>query len=74
MIVPECKIPLADEWLRFENEVLGERPLTTGSVAEVRGAYDRISNILRSHYPQPKDYPVAEGAWHAWFCFSAIQS
>ncbi|KAL8977977.1 MAG: hypothetical protein Q9205_006331 [Flavoplaca limonia] len=41
---------ISQEWLAFEKDVLGKRPLTTGTVEEVRQAYRTISETLEGQY------------------------
>jgi hypothetical protein len=57
---PNDKIYIAEEWLQLEREVLKKRPLTTGTVQEVRTAYDTISTILKPQYPPIESYQVNE--------------
>lgn len=51
---------IADEWLALEKEVLGQRPLITGSVDEVRAAYQETSEALAKLYPSPESYQVLD--------------
>ncbi|KAF2280133.1 alpha/beta-hydrolase [Westerdykella ornata] len=51
---------IADEWLALERDVLGQRPLISGTVAEVRAAYAQTSEQLAGLYPSPSDYPVKD--------------
>ena len=41
---------ISEEWLTFEKEVLGKRPLFTGTVAECRSAYLETSDSLAPRY------------------------
>ena len=49
---------IAEEWLSFEKDVLGKRPLFTGTVEECRSAYQATSDNLAPQYPRPEEYEV----------------
>ena len=51
---------IAKEWLTFERDVLGKRPLITGTVEEVREAYRTTSDMLAAQYPAAEDYGVID--------------
>ncbi|KAA8647050.1 uncharacterized protein ATNIH1004_005733 [Aspergillus tanneri] len=51
---------IADEWLTLEKEVLGKRPLITGSVEQVRAAYQETSEMLAQLFPSPDSYNVVD--------------
>ena len=51
---------IAEELLQLEREVLGQRPLISGSVAEVRAAYAHTSAQLQALYPPPAAYRVRD--------------
>lgn len=52
---------IAEEWLALERDVLGKRPLISGSVEEVRAAYAETSTQLAALYPLPSAYDVSDG-------------
>lgn len=47
---------IAQEWLDFEKNVLGQRPLISGSVEEVRAAYETTSETLKAQLPDETEY------------------
>lgn len=49
---------ISEEWLTFEKDVLGQRPLFTGTVEECRNAYAETSAGLASQYPKPEEWEV----------------
>ncbi|KAL8728407.1 MAG: hypothetical protein Q9166_005453, partial [cf. Caloplaca sp. 2 TL-2023] len=51
---------IAEEWLDFERDVLGQRPLISGSVGEVRAAYQTTSEMLKTQLPEIEDYNVVD--------------
>lgn len=58
IVIPHIIMQIAEEWLSFEKEVLGTRPLFTGTVEECRSAYQATSDDLAPQYPKPGDYEV----------------
>ena len=51
---------IAQEWLDFERDVLGQRPLISGSVEEVRAAYETTSQMLEAQLPKAQEYNVVD--------------
>lgn len=51
---------ISDEWLNFERDVLGTRPLFTGTVEECRAAYKATSDSLAPQYPKPEEYDLVD--------------
>jgi versiconal hemiacetal acetate esterase len=51
---------IAEEWLNLEKDVLGQRPLISGSVDEVRAAYQETSESLAQLYPAIDSYEVVD--------------
>ncbi|KAJ5296298.1 Aldehyde dehydrogenase N-terminal [Penicillium atrosanguineum] len=51
---------ISEEWLALEKEVLGRRPLISGSVDEVRAAYQETSEMLAQLYPAIDSYQVVD--------------
>jgi versiconal hemiacetal acetate esterase len=51
---------IAEEWLALERDVLGKRPLITGTVDEVRDAYRETSEMLSALYPREDEYEVVD--------------
>lgn len=51
---------IAEEWLQLEREVLGQRPLISGPVAQVRAAYAQTSEQLQALYPPLDAYRVRD--------------
>lgn len=51
---------IAEEWLTLEKDVLGRRPLISGSVDEVRAAYQETSEALAQLYPSIDSYPIVD--------------
>lgn len=51
---------IAEEWLQLERDVLGQRPLISGTVAEVRAAYAQTSEQLQALYPPVDAYNVRD--------------
>lgn len=54
---------ISDEWLALERDILGHRPLISGSVSEVRAAYQETSNGLAKLYPEASSYQVRDCRW-----------
>lgn len=65
---------IADEWLALEKEVLGQRPLITGSVDEVRAAYQETSEALAKLYPSLESYQVLDREFVGPMCFRFLGS
>jgi hypothetical protein len=51
---------IAQEWLDYERDVLGHRPVMTGTPEEIRKGYQAASEQLGSHYPPASDYNVQD--------------
>lgn len=49
---------ISDEWLNFERDVLGVRPLFAGNVEECRAAYKATSDSLATQYSKPGEYDL----------------
>lgn len=54
---------IAEEWLALERDVLGQRPLISGTVEYVRAAYEATSQQLGALYPPPEAYDVKDGMY-----------
>ena len=52
---------VAQEWLDFERDVLGQRPLISGSVEDVRAMYESTSRMLQDQLPKAEEYDVVDG-------------
>jgi hypothetical protein len=65
---------IAEEWLTLEKDVLGHRPLISGSVDEVRAAYRETSEALAQLYPSIDSYQIADRKCYFGNCIDFYSS
>lgn len=60
ILIKYSTMNIAEEWLALERDVLGRRPLISGTVDEVRAAYAQTSESLGALYPPASAYNVVD--------------